>query len=333
MSRRLSNGTRWLQPAGISAAQVQLGKLYSVGNGVPRDLNLAVDWLSKAAESGDPEAKTTLAMLHLHGEGTIRDPARAQELLRQAADARSCGRGDAIGSPVFRQIRGRAKRERRTDVVPERQPRRVTSRLNSPSVRSIWKGAASRKISKRRCRGSREQRTITMHHRNFSSRSCIAPVRACRRIWRGRSLGTSSRLSTVIDSRNSILPSCSPRGRAANRIRQRHSRGSKRLPSRAWRRRSLRSAMLIARAGEWRRREDLARRWYEAAARQGNEVAKSAWNNNSFKTKANYLLSNGNIAGMPEVLAHFERWAAARGCELFGRGLGRFARQTCAGDP
>jgi TPR repeat protein len=49
-------------------------------------LQEAAAWLVKGAASGDPEAKMALAVLHLRGDTAIRNPARAEELLREAAE-------------------------------------------------------------------------------------------------------------------------------------------------------------------------------------------------------------------------------------------------------
>ena len=161
---------------------------------------------------------------------------------------------------------------RRTEVVPERQPRRGTSRLNSPSVRSIWRAAVLKKISKRRCHGSRERRKTIMHHRNFSSRSCIAPGRACRRIWSGRSFGTSSRLSLVIGLAQFNLAVMLSKGQGCEQDQAKAFLVSK----------GRRAGLAGGADCAWRRLSrgprcgtggGRGRRWYEAAARQRNEVA------------------------------------------------------------
>ena len=54
----------WFEKAaagGLSAAQVQLARLYSSGDGVPRDPARAAKLLEKAADKGDLDAKTDLA--------------------------------------------------------------------------------------------------------------------------------------------------------------------------------------------------------------------------------------------------------------------------------
>src|SRR5205085_1061964 len=50
-------------------------------------------WFGKAALKGEPAASTALALLHLNGEGVAQDAAKAEELLRQAADR---GHGPAL---------------------------------------------------------------------------------------------------------------------------------------------------------------------------------------------------------------------------------------------
>jgi TPR repeat protein len=87
VERDVLKAIEWYQAAadaGLAASQVQLGKMYAVGDGVPRDRKLATSWLEKAVQGGDPEAKTALAMLHLHEAAW--DPSRAEALLKQAAE-------------------------------------------------------------------------------------------------------------------------------------------------------------------------------------------------------------------------------------------------------
>ena len=50
---------------GCARAQTSLGALYEIGKGVPRDLNLALDWLLKAADKKEPYAYYYLGMHHL----------------------------------------------------------------------------------------------------------------------------------------------------------------------------------------------------------------------------------------------------------------------------
>ena len=101
-SKRRSNGTRWPPSRGITASQVQLGKLlYSADEDGPRDRNMAADLLQKAAATGDREAKRALAMLYLQGEGVARDVSRAKELLKEAADAGHTGAALQLGHVYF----------------------------------------------------------------------------------------------------------------------------------------------------------------------------------------------------------------------------------------
>ena len=106
-----SQAVKWFETAadaGVTAAQVALGRVYATGDGVERDWRLAADWFGKAVAKGDQEAKIALAMLHLHGDEAVRDSARAEELLRQAAKD---GQADAAlqlghfyrGKPYFRR--------------------------------------------------------------------------------------------------------------------------------------------------------------------------------------------------------------------------------------
>ena len=56
------------------------------GEGVPRDLNLALDLYCKAALAGDAEAHHSLGWIHANGRGVDRHDGHAAWHLRQAAE-------------------------------------------------------------------------------------------------------------------------------------------------------------------------------------------------------------------------------------------------------
>jgi TPR repeat protein len=65
----------------------RLGLAYRNGDGVARDAALAVRWLSDAAERGVPAAMFILAHMLAEGEGATRDAAAARRWLEAAAQA------------------------------------------------------------------------------------------------------------------------------------------------------------------------------------------------------------------------------------------------------
>ena len=72
--------------AGDAKAQSQLGYLYYVGEGVPQDYAMAVDWYRKAAVQGDKDAQYNLAVAYAFGEGTKQDYKEAVIWYRRAAE-------------------------------------------------------------------------------------------------------------------------------------------------------------------------------------------------------------------------------------------------------
>ncbi len=72
--------------AGDAVAQRRLGLMYSAGDGVPRNLAAAVDWLHRSAEQGDCAAQHNLGLIFLGGDGMPYDLDRATRWLRLAAD-------------------------------------------------------------------------------------------------------------------------------------------------------------------------------------------------------------------------------------------------------
>lgn len=72
---------------GLAAAETRLGDMAAFGlPPVAEDPAAAADRYRRAAEMGDPAAKTTLALLHRIGRGVPRDAGRMVALLQEAAD-------------------------------------------------------------------------------------------------------------------------------------------------------------------------------------------------------------------------------------------------------
>ena len=77
----------WTPPAtqGSAEAQYRLSQVYLSGNGVARDLELGLKWLSLAAERHYPPALIDLADLKLDPRNVMYQPDEAIDLLRDAA--------------------------------------------------------------------------------------------------------------------------------------------------------------------------------------------------------------------------------------------------------
>ena len=77
----------WLPLAreGGAAAQRNVGQLYRLGQGVPRDAAVAANWYRLAAEQGLARAQSNLAAMYLQGDGVEKNPVIAAEWLRRAA--------------------------------------------------------------------------------------------------------------------------------------------------------------------------------------------------------------------------------------------------------
>ena len=77
----------WLPLAreGAAAAQRNVGQLYRLGQGVPRDAAVAANWYRLAAEQGLARAQSNLAAMYLQGDGVEKNAGVAAEWLRRAA--------------------------------------------------------------------------------------------------------------------------------------------------------------------------------------------------------------------------------------------------------
>ena len=72
---------------GYADAQVRLGYMYSVGEGmVAQDYTAAVRWYRKAADRGDATAQYSLGYTYANGQGVMQDYAAAISWFRKAAD-------------------------------------------------------------------------------------------------------------------------------------------------------------------------------------------------------------------------------------------------------
>ncbi len=74
-----------------SSAMNDLGVMYAIGEKVPRDIKKAIAYFEKAAECGDDKAKQSLAFYYMKGKGIKKDIARAIELYTELAEKGDVG--------------------------------------------------------------------------------------------------------------------------------------------------------------------------------------------------------------------------------------------------
>lgn len=68
---------RPLAEAGDAEAQVTLGLMYKLGQGVPQDYAKAAEWLRRSAMQGNSAAQGILGIMYVKGEGVPQDYVRA----------------------------------------------------------------------------------------------------------------------------------------------------------------------------------------------------------------------------------------------------------------
>lgn len=71
---------------GLAQAQRMLGQAYLVGNGVDKNEELGYSWTEKAAEQGDTIAIYNLGYCYEHGVGVIKNSEKAYSCYKQSAD-------------------------------------------------------------------------------------------------------------------------------------------------------------------------------------------------------------------------------------------------------
>ena len=64
---RLLSATARRPSKRLVEAQYRLGSLYYHGQGVPKDLEQAAEWYTKAAEQGDTQAQADQGNMYVHG--------------------------------------------------------------------------------------------------------------------------------------------------------------------------------------------------------------------------------------------------------------------------
>jgi TPR repeat protein len=82
---------------GEPRAMLELGKIYSAGDGVPKDPAKAAGWYRKSADLGNASAMVFLAAFYVQGTGVAKDPAEAVRWLRKAADSGNAVAMDGLG--------------------------------------------------------------------------------------------------------------------------------------------------------------------------------------------------------------------------------------------
>ena len=87
--RSLTQSARWYRKAaeqGLAKAQYELGSALADGRGVRPSLTDAADWYRKAAEQGLPEAQVNLGLCYANGDGIRQSETEAAVWYRKAAE-------------------------------------------------------------------------------------------------------------------------------------------------------------------------------------------------------------------------------------------------------
>jgi hypothetical protein len=79
-------GFKKLSEQGHAGAQYSLGRMYHIGQGVPKDEQQAVAWFRKAAEQGVADAQLDLGLMYDTGRGVPKDEQQAVVWYRKAAE-------------------------------------------------------------------------------------------------------------------------------------------------------------------------------------------------------------------------------------------------------
>jgi TPR repeat protein len=86
---------------GDAAAQCRLGDIYSIGYGVPYDVEKAVYWYRKAAEQGNADAQCDLGFMYRRGIGVPQDSKEAVKWFQKAAEQSHAEAENALGDAYY----------------------------------------------------------------------------------------------------------------------------------------------------------------------------------------------------------------------------------------
>ena len=75
-----------LAKKGNALAQLELGRLYYMGDGVNKDYKKAIEWFRKAAEQGNAKAQWNLGLCYKNGKGVDKNYGKAVAWSRKAAE-------------------------------------------------------------------------------------------------------------------------------------------------------------------------------------------------------------------------------------------------------
>ncbi len=88
--------------AGDATAQLNLGLMYTTGEGVPKDAAKAVEWYRQAAAQGLVQAQFFLGWMYDNGEGVPKDAAKAAEWWQKAATQGDAAAQTSLGVMYYR---------------------------------------------------------------------------------------------------------------------------------------------------------------------------------------------------------------------------------------
>lgn len=87
-----------LAEQGNATVQYNLGLMYYIGKGVPRDYETAAKWFTSAAEQGDVSAQSFLGIMYNRGKGVLKDHKTAVKWYTLASEQGKASAQVALGS-------------------------------------------------------------------------------------------------------------------------------------------------------------------------------------------------------------------------------------------
>ena len=121
--------------AGSADALAALGSVYYLGdynNGISRDFKTALDCFLKAAEAGNKDVLITIGTIYEKGSAGERNPDKAYEYYKRAAEAGNADANARLDAPIFAELRWKDNAQKLSGRLGEDMTIAGTGRIATP---------------------------------------------------------------------------------------------------------------------------------------------------------------------------------------------------------
>ena len=155
---------------GYASAQNNLGAMYQLGQGVPKDLTQAIAWVRKAAANGDPTAQFSLGVVYENGNGVQKDLAQAIDWYRKAAEQGHPAARAKLGPLVAAMEAARKESEKQGAAKKSEEEAAKAKRIADAQAAVEAKKRAEEEAAAKRTEAERRAARIEKQGLDYASR-------------------------------------------------------------------------------------------------------------------------------------------------------------------